>query len=318
MIELFYYIAAAVPVTLSAIGAGIGQGLIGKKAIHALHEQPASANNISKICIIGVALTETTSILGAVISIMLLVDQTPMQDHYYATFGIIGIALAVGLSGFFVGITSSLPAQAACNSLARQPFMSNKILNLMLITQTLIMTPNIFGFLIALLIKAKLATTATLEVAIQLFSSGLSIGLGCIGPAIGLSLFAYGACNAVGINKKAYGKILTFTFISEAIIETPLIFALLVALMIITMDMQAASFLKAFSLLCAAICIGMCTLSPGVNSGRTGAATCNQIAFHLEQYPSLSKTTMLALAMIDTIAIYGLLTSMILIFFAVT
>ena len=152
MIELFYYIAAAVPVTLSAIGAGIGQGLIGKKAIHALHEQPASANNISKICIIGVALTETTSILGAVISIMLLVDQTPMQDYYYATFGIIGIALAVGLSGFFVGIASSLPAQAACNSLARQPFMSNKILNLMLITQTLIMTPNIFGFLSLLIL----------------------------------------------------------------------------------------------------------------------------------------------------------------------
>ena len=318
MIELFYYIAIAIPVTLSAIGSGIGQGLIGNKAIKALHQQPQSANNISKICIIGVALTETTGILGAVISIMLLIDRTPMQDYFYASFGVFGIALAVGISGFCVGIASSLPAQAACNSLARQPFMNNKILNLMLITQTLIMTPNIFGFLVALLIKAKLATTITLTVAMQLLAAGISIGVGCIGPAIGLSLFAYSACAAVGINKKAYNKILTFTFVSEAIIETPAIFALLVSLTIITTNMDQASFLKAFALLSAAICMGLCNISPGISSGRVGAKACEQIAFHLEQYPAFSKTTMLALAMIDTFAIYGLLTSMMLIFFAVS
>lgn len=314
MIEFFYYITVALPVVFSTLGAGIGQGLIGRKALEAIHVQPEASEQISKICIIGTALTETTGILGIVTSLMLLIS--PMTiDPYYGTLGLLGIALAVGVSGFIVGITSSLPAQAACESTARQPFMHTKILNLMLITQTLIMTPNIFGFLIALLIKNKISAATTLPLALQLFASGLSIGLGCIGPAIGLSLFAYAACSAIGYNKKAFGKILTFTFIAEAIIETPLIFALLIALSIISINIQDMSFIKSFSLVAAAICIAISTIAPGISSGRIGATTCQQISLHTHQYAALSKTTMLALALIDTCAIYGLLTSIMLIFF---
>lgn len=314
MIELLYYFAAALPVILSTLGAGIGQGLIGKKALEAIHTQPKAAEQITKISIIGIALTETTAILGVVTSLMFLIDKTTI-DPYYGTLAMFGIALAVGFSGLVTGIASSLPAQAACAAIARQPFMHTKILNLMLITQTLIMTPNIFGFLIALLIKNKLAAATTLPLALQLFASGLSIGVGCIGPAIGLSLFAFAACSAIGVNKKAFGKVLTFTFIGEAIIETPLIFALLIALSIVSINLSDMSFIKAFSLLASAICIALSTMAPGISSGRIGATTCQQIAVNTSQYSALSKTTMLALALIDTCAIYGLLTSMMLIFF---
>jgi F0F1-type ATP synthase membrane subunit c/vacuolar-type H+-ATPase subunit K len=73
MIELFQYIAIALPVTLSALGAAIGQSLIGKSALKALYIQPEMANNISKVSIIGIALTETTGILGVVITLMMLI-----------------------------------------------------------------------------------------------------------------------------------------------------------------------------------------------------------------------------------------------------
>lgn len=315
MIEFFYYIAIAMPATLSAIGCGIGQGVIGKKALKAIHIQPEAASQISKVCIIGIALTETTAIFGLVTSLLLLLNTTPLNPAYEAVLCLFGIAFAVGISGLVSGIVSSSPAGAACLAIARQPFMHNKILNLMLITQTLIMTPNIFGFLIALLIKNKLTSEITLPVALQLFSSGISIGFGSIGPAIGLSLFAYSACHAVGINKKSFGKILTFTFIGEAIIETPLIFAFIVALSILTTNMVNASVMKGIALLAAAICIALSTLAPGFASGKTGATTCDQIAENIDQYSVLSKTTLLALAMIDTCAIYGLLTSMMLVFF---
>lgn len=314
MIELLYYIALAAPATLSALGSGIGQGLIGKKALHAIHLQPEASSSISKVCIIGIALTETTGILGLVTSLLLLINPTVI-DPSYGTLCLSGIALAVGLSGLTVGIVSSYPAQAACEAIARQPFMHGKILNIMLITQTLIMTPNIFGFLVGLLIKNNMATATTLPVALQLFSSGLSIGGGSVGPAIGLSLFARAACRAVGFNKKAYSKILTFTFIGEAIIETPLIFSFIIALSILTTSMNNAPILKGIALLASAICIALSTIAPGISSGKTGATTCDQIAQNIHQYSALSKTTLLALAMIDTCAIYGLLTSMMLIFF---
>ena len=254
------------------------------------------------------------AILGILMSLMLLGD-TNTIENVWSTYGVIGIACAVGISGFCAGIASSFPVIASCQSLARQPFLQGKILNLMLITQTLIMTPNIFGLLIALLIKGKMTETESFTQALQLLASGLSIGIGCIGPSIGLSLFAFAACQAIGINKKAYGKILTFTFICEAIIETPVIFSLLIALIILTTTINPESALQGWQFLASALCIGLSTISPGINSGRTAATASTQIAYNLETYQNLSKLTMLALAMIDSFTIYGLLISIIMILY---
>jgi F0F1-type ATP synthase membrane subunit c/vacuolar-type H+-ATPase subunit K len=314
MIDSTYILLSLIPVILSALGTGIGQGLIGKQALQSMLKQPTASNNISKLCIIGTAVTETAAILGILMSLMLLGDANNIHN-IWSTYGVIGIACAVGISGFCAGIASSFPVIASCQSLARQPFLQGKILNLMLITQTLIMTPNIFGLLIALLIKGKMAETESFTQALQLLASGLSIGLGCIGPSIGLSLFAFAACQAIGINKKAYGKILTFTFICEAIIETPVIFSLLISLIILTTTINPESILQGWQFLAAALCIGLSTISPGINSGRTAAHASTQIAYNLETYPNLSKLTMLALAMIDSFTIYGLLVSIIMILY---
>lgn len=313
MIEFFYTLTNAFPVVCGAIGIGIGQGLTGKKALEAINTQPSATQEISKMMLIGAALIETAAVLATVIAFMLLFDTQTSGNAQADAVAKIGISLAIGISSLVCGIVASFPAQAACASLARQPFMNAKILNLMLITQTLIMTPNIFGFLIALLIKNQLHTLVTFEQGLQMLAAGISIGIGCVGPAIGLSLFARAACTAVGINKKAYSKIVSFTFLSEAIIETSLIFALLVSLSILSLT-DPITPIKAIALCSAACCMGISTLGTGISAGRTASSACMQIAYHPEQYSSLSKISMLALAMIDTFAIYGLLIALVLIF----
>lgn len=307
-----YFIISTIPGVLSAIGSSIGQGIINKNAMESLNRQPASSNSISKISVIGMAIVETAAIMGMVISILLINDAPTKTDPYFANLAVIGIALALGISGFIAGVAAAIPAAKTCHSVARQPFAYTKFLNMMLIVQTLIMTPNMFGMIISLLIKNKINAIQILPEAMQLFSSGLSIGIGCIGPSIGLSLFASAACAAVGINKKAFNKLMTFTFISEAIIETPAIFALLISLVILTTTIKPESILQSWQFVAAALCIGLSTIATGINAGKTGASSCKQIALHLEQYPALSKITLLALAMIDTFAIYGLLFSIIL------
>ena len=94
----------------------------------------------------------------------------------------------------------------------------------MLITQSLIQTPVIFGLIVALLITASIGSVQTLVEGTQLLAAGICIGLGSIGPTIGLGRFTYQACYTAGINRSSYTKILPFTLISGAIIETPLIF----------------------------------------------------------------------------------------------
>ncbi|HSW76199.1 MAG TPA: ATP synthase F0 subunit C [Candidatus Saccharimonadales bacterium] len=315
MIDFVYILLSLIPLLLSAFGTSIGQGLIGKHALRAMQLQPASHTNIVKFCIIAVAVTETAALLGFLMTTLLVNSSIPLLNPYYAHFGVLGIAIALGLSGLCAGIASSFPAMAACTSLARQPFTQNKILTLMLITQTLIMTPNIFGLIISFFIKAQLPTIITFNQALQFFSSGLSIGLGCVGPSIGLCLFAYGAISTIGFNKKAYGKIRTFTFICISIIETPVIFSLVISLMILGQDIVSLSPVEGWKLFAAAICVSLSSLFPGINSGKTAATACTQIGLHLDQYPTLSKITMLTLAMIDSFAIYGLLISILILIY---
>ncbi|MCX5923215.1 MAG: ATP synthase F0 subunit C [Candidatus Dependentiae bacterium] len=315
MHDLYYILISMIPVVLASIGTSIGQGLIGKQALIAMHTQPASSQNIFKMCVIGIAITETAALMGTIMSILLITDTAPIANPYFASFGVTGIAFAVGISGFCAGIASSFPAIASCTSLARQPFLQSKLLNIMLITQTLIMAPNIFGLIVGLMIKSQVPYVHTFNQAMQLLASGISIGLGCIGPSIGLATFVFAACTALGTNKKSYNKILTFTFICEAIIETPVIFSLLISLMIFAQKISPFSNLQGWQFISAALCIGLSTISPGMNTGRIGATACKQIALNVEQYPSISKITMLALALIDSFAIYGLIISLMLLLY---
>lgn len=315
MVEMMYVLSISIPVTMSALGAGIGQGLIGLKSLQAMDIQPSASSEINKISTVGLSLTETAAILGLVISIVLNLDTTVPLNYESAALGRLGIGIAIGLSGFIAGITSSLPAQAACLAVARQPFFANKILQLMLLTQTVIMTPNVFGFIIALLINLKVATATNLTQGLQMLAAGLSIGIGSIGPCIGLSLFAYSACQAIGINRKSYTKILPFTFIAEAIIETPVIFSLLIALLILNVKVSpTAPIIQGISFIAAAICMGLSTIGTGISAGRTGSAACEYIGQTPEHYSIISKVGLLALAMIDTFAIYGFIIAIILIY----
>lgn len=310
-----YIIFSIVPAVLSSIGTSIGQGIIGKNAMDSLNRQPLASSSISKLCIIGMAIVETASIMGLVVSIMLLNDINSIHHSTFSDLAIAGIMLALGISGLCAGIAASIPTASMCHSITHQPFMYSKFLNLMLIVQTLIMTPNMFGMLISLMIKNKMIDIKNINEALQLFSSGMSIGIGSIGSAIGLSIFAASACTAVGFNKKSFNKILTFTFICEAIIETPAIFALLIALMILSADITPDKAVQGWKFFSAALCMGLSTISPSINAGKTGAAACKQIGLNLEQYSSLSKIALLALAMIDSFAIYGLLVAIVMLLF---
>lgn len=315
IIEMLHTISVIIPTLFSTMGASLGQAAIGRQTIGAIYTQPEAHSPLRKVSIIGLAITETAAILGLVVSLVFLLSPVPEANFYYASLGRIGIGLAMGISGFMGGLLSAKPVVASAISVSRQPFFSAKILNLMFITQTLIMTPNIFGFLISLLIKSKIHLVTSLVEGLQLLSAGLVVGIGSIGPTIGLSTFAYAACLAVGKNKKMYNRILSLTFVTEAMIETPAIFALLISLSIMNFTVTPETdILRGIAFLSAALCMGVSSIAAGVSSGRTGAATCHKIAETPEVAQQVSKINILALALIDSFPIYGLIISIILIY----
>ena len=69
--------------------------------------------------------------------------------------------------------------------------------------------------------------------AVKLLAAGLAIGLGAIGPGIGIGLVASGALQALGRNPDASGLIVTNMFVAIAFAEALAILALVVALILL-------------------------------------------------------------------------------------
>lgn len=67
---------------------------------------------------------------------------------------------------------------------------------------------------------------------LQNIAMALAIGLGAIGPGIGLGLIGSKAVEAIGRNPEAENKIRTLMILAMGLVETVVIFALLIAIMI--------------------------------------------------------------------------------------
>lgn len=315
--DFLHYGAIATSIAISSISVGLGQGLISWSALNAIHRQPAAQDDIMRVAIIGMTLVETVAILGLLVSIFLLMYTTLSTNNVFAHYAEIGIIAAMSITGLVTGLSSACPAQAACNAVARQPFIAHRISGFMLMTQVLIQTPIISAFLVSLFIQGQSDTATTMADCLRLIASGLCVGIGSIGPAIGLSTFSKAALNSLGKNNKAYSKLLSFTFISEALIETPIIFCLIIALTLLFLIPHSSTDnpIHGIIFLAAGLCTGLGTLGTGISSGITAAAACTQIGNAPESYNVLSRTSILAQSLIETMVLYTVILSLLMILF---
>ena len=70
-------------------------------------------------------------------------------------------------------------------------------------------------------------------VAAKLLAAGLAIGLGAIGPGIGIGIAASGALQSMARNPEMSGQVTTYMFVGMAFAEALAIFGLVVALILI-------------------------------------------------------------------------------------
>lgn len=307
-----YNLVLLLLVALPAIGVALGQGLVGRTMSTALDLQPGARSILnSRIFIIGSALTETAAILATVVSLMVLFKTRP--NSLAESFTFLGVFFAMSFPATIIGFTASLPVRQALIAAARQPLFAPKIANLFLLIVSLALTPIVFGFLISMIIIARLTPSIDMLGGICFLGSGLVLGIAAIGPAIGTALLGSQACKSAGTNREAYGSIFSYTFISAAIIETPILFALVIAILLIFMTLPATT-LSYYTCLLAVAMTGIPTIAVGISTGRTAKATVNQIALHPPLYPGLLRMSLICQALTDANAIYGLIISVIMLF----
>jgi F-type H+-transporting ATPase subunit c len=68
--------------------------------------------------------------------------------------------------------------------------------------------------------------------AMRLLAAGLAIGLGSLGPGIGIGIIGFGAMQALGRNPEARGTIQINMILSIAFAEAVAIYALIIAIIL--------------------------------------------------------------------------------------
>ncbi len=307
-----YYLILLILIALPAIGVSLGQGMVGRTMSTALDLQPgARAVLNSRVFIIGNALTETAAILATVVSLLVLFKAAPTTLEQ--SFSFLGVFFAMTLPATIIGFLASLPVRETLIAAARQPLFAHKIANLFLLIVSLALTPIVFGFLVSMMIVAQITTTIDFLSGLAFLGSGLVLGIGSIGPAIGTALLGMQACKSAGTNRDAYSPIFSYTFISAAIIETPILFALVISIILIFVPFPDKP-LTYYAILLAAAMTSIPTIAVGISTGRTAKAACAQIALHPEAYPGLLRMSLICQALTDANAIYGLIISIIMLF----
>ncbi|MCK4651177.1 ATP synthase F0 subunit C [Candidatus Babeliales bacterium] len=305
--QLLHYFSIGLTVALGSIGTGIGQGIGAFSAIGTMARQKEGNDKTFKTMVIGLAFIESGVILALVIALLTLFG-TAIEITWPIALVELGIALAIGFSASAISIASSFAVKSSCESIARQPFFSQKIVTIMLLSQSIIEAPVVFAFIICLIIRGKFSETLSIFEGIKLFAASFCIAIGCIGPSCGQAIFAHSSCRSVGLNKEAYGKIFTFSMVNQAIIETPLIFCLLSSILIIYNPLSSTNPIgSSIGFFSAALCIALGAFGTALAAGFVGSKSCYEIAIEPKNYGILFRSNILAIAFIESAAIYTLI-----------
>jgi ATP synthase F0 subunit c len=144
--------------------------------------------------------------------------------------------------------------------------------------------------------------------------AGLAMGLGAIGAAIGEGNTAAKANVAISRNTRASGDIFKNMLVGQAVAESASIFALVIAILLLFLDVSVSSLLKAAALFGAGLAMGLGAIGSGIGSGNPAAEACWGIARQPQISSQLTTNMLIGSAVCQTPAIFAMVVSLMLIF----
>ncbi|MFC1533401.1 ATP synthase F0 subunit C [Thermodesulfobacteriota bacterium] len=314
-IKLASYIGAGLCMGLGAIGAALGEGYTGGQANQALSVKPEQSREILKNMLIGQALAESAGVFALVIAV-LLIFMDMSASNILAAAALVGAGVSMGLGALGSGIGAGFPAGAACLGISRQPAISSNLTTNMLIGSAVCQTPAIFSMVVALMLMFM--DFGHLPVSIgwaALIGAGICMGFGAIGSGIGSGFPAGEACLGISRQPAMLGRLTTSMLIGSAVCQTPAIFSMVVALMLMFMDFGHLPLSIGWAaLLGAGISTGVAAIGSGFGGGYAAGGGCEAIARQPESFSQVTPIMLVGQAVSQTPSIFGLLISFILMF----
>ncbi|MBU4383482.1 MAG: ATP synthase F0 subunit C [Proteobacteria bacterium] len=157
-------------------------------------------------------------------------------------------------------------------------------------------------------------STETWVQAASFLGAGFSVGFGAIGAALGEGYAAGNASRAIGKNPAMGGAILKNMLIGQAVAESAGIFALVIAMLLVFMDVQGAPMIEAWSLLASGLAMGLSAIGSGAGGGFPAAEACLGIADNPPTQNALTTNMLIGSAVCQTPAIFGMVVAFMLMF----
>jgi len=144
--------------------------------------------------------------------------------------------------------------------------------------------------------------------------AGIAMGLGAVGAAIGEGYTAAEANGAVSRNPEISGDIFKNMLVGQAVAESASIFALVVSILMLFLDVPLDNLLNGAALLGAGICMGFGAVGSGIGSGFPGGQACVGIARQPAVAPRLTTNMLIGSAVCQTPAIFSMVVALMLVF----
>ena len=236
--------------------------------------------------------------------------QTAIKIAAYA-----GGGLAMGLGAVGAAIGEGYTAARANLAVSRNPAISGDIFKNMLVGQAIAESASIFALVIAILLLFMDTGSFSMLKAAAFLGAGLSMGFGAIGSGIGSGYPGGEACYGISQQPAAGSQLTTNMLVGSAVCQTPAIFSMVVALMLIFIDFGNVPLTPTWAAFVGAgLSMGLAAIGSGYGGGLAAGASCEGIARTPQSVASVTTIMLVGQAVSQTPAIFGLLISFILMF----
>lgn len=311
-------VAAGACMGLGAFGSGLGSGFPAGRTCEAIVKarDPNVQSRMTTVMLIGQAVCQTPAILAMVVSLM-LIFMTFGDPSLMKAVTILGAGFCMGLGGIGSGIGAGLPAGETCMAMTRQPKLTGNLTTVMLIGAAVSQTPTILAMVIALMLMfVNFGDPSTVK-AMALLGAGLCMGFGAIGSGVGSGYPGGAACKGLGEQPAAQASLTTTMLVGAAVCQTPTIFAMVVALILMFVnfgDVPLNPYWAAF--IGAGLATGLSAIGSGFGGGLAAGAACEGVSRNPKNTGIVTTTMLLGQAVCQTPCIFGLLVSFVLLFMA--
>jgi ATP synthase F0 subunit c len=224
-----------------------------------------------------------------------------------------GIAMGLGAVGAAIG--EGYTAAQANLAVSRSPRLSGDIFKNMLVGQAVAESASIFALVVAILLLFMDTGNPTMIKAAALFGAGLSMGFGAIGSGVGSGFPGGQACLGISRQPAVTSRLTTNMLIGSAVCQTPAIFSMVVALMLLFMDFSQAPLHPTWAALVGAgLSTGLAAIGSGYGGGMAAGTSCEGVARQPETVGNVTTIMLVGQAVAQTPSIFGLLVSFILMF----